>query len=380
MISSKLSRIQNKIKAVIYGDFGTRKSSFAIDFATMKNEKGEPMKVLYIDVETGSLGDAHLDRLEEQGVDLNNILLVETKSVVELHSLLNKVINKENFYEYNEEGEETDIIVLDADGNDFFPDAIVIDSLSAIAQDERVLAYEISKIRQKVRNSNSDKNSSEKYLSEATAGVELSDWGRIKVIGEKLISEIIRKVNTHTCLIIRDKEEKKNIGNGKNITMVSTGRRVADSWEFALFDGNTVIHLRKEIDDDGNVTRVYGVVDSKDRMGVFKPGEEIDNPRISMWSPIIEKNIGRKEGNVSKRLTIEKEIEEKIFGADETKSHIDKDTIIFTIMNKIEKSLPDVRTKVAQKLKQHGISPKDLKDGSISDEKLKLAFELLEEY
>ncbi len=378
MLVNTLKKVKQKIKIVAYGSYGSRKSSFAVDCATMKNEDGSPMKVLYIDVETSSLGDSHLERLEEKGVDLNNIMLVETKSISEIHEILKKIINKESFYEIDENGSETDNVILDGDGKPFFPDFLVIDSLSAIAQDEKVMAYEVSKIRQKVRNSNSDKTSSEKMIAEATANVELGDYSRLKNIGEKLISEIIRKVNIHTCIIARDKEEKKTVG--KSMVAVSTGRQVIDVWDFVLYEANAVVHLKKEIDEDGNTVRVYGVLEDKDRMGVFKPGEEIENPLISMWQQVIDKNVSRQDGNIVKRQTVEAMVEKSISDVESHFTKPNKAEMITTIMDKIDKSLPDVRTKVAQKLKQHGISPKDLKDGSISDEKLKLAFELLEEY
>lgn len=379
MIGGKLSKKQTKIKVGIYGDYGTRKSTFGAGFAEMKNEDGSPMKLLYIDIETGSLLDAHTRRLEENGVNLDNIYLIETKNISEIHSILNKVINKDNFYELDENGEETDVILLDGDGKPFHPDAIVIDSLSAIAQDEKIMAYEIAQMRQSVRNSSSEKNSKEKYVAEATANVEIGDYNRLKTIGEKLVSEIIRKVNTHVCLIIRDKEEMKK-KPGKSMETVATGRRIPDSWAFALYDSYAVVHLRKEIDEDGNIKRVYGVLDAKDRMDIFEPGVEIENPSVKMWSKVIENNIGRQEGNIVKRQSVEKKIEEEISNIESNFKKPTRLEIITTIMSKIQKSEENTRAEIAQKLKQNGISPKDIKSGAVSDEDLKRAFDLLEEY
>ena len=50
-------QIQSKLGFLIYGDKGTWKSSLAAQLGDMKNEAGEPMKVLYIDTENGSIDD-----------------------------------------------------------------------------------------------------------------------------------------------------------------------------------------------------------------------------------------------------------------------------------------------------------------------------------
>ena len=50
-------QIQSKLGFLIYGNKGTWKSSLAAELGDMLNEKGEPMRVLYIDTENGSIDD-----------------------------------------------------------------------------------------------------------------------------------------------------------------------------------------------------------------------------------------------------------------------------------------------------------------------------------
>ena len=73
------SSVKKGLKFFIYGEQGTWKSSFALDFMKMKNEEGKPLRVLYIDCETGSV-DNYLEDLEAQGINLDNLLLVYTTS------------------------------------------------------------------------------------------------------------------------------------------------------------------------------------------------------------------------------------------------------------------------------------------------------------
>ena len=75
-------KIQSKLAFLIYGDKGTWKSSLALEFAKMKNEKGEPMKVLYIDTEEGSIDD-YLDGLATEGIEIDKIIVAKTKSLNE---------------------------------------------------------------------------------------------------------------------------------------------------------------------------------------------------------------------------------------------------------------------------------------------------------
>ena len=70
-----------------------------------------------------------------------------TQSLQELQLILNKIKNHDTFYEYDEDGEETDEIIYDADGNEWFPDAILIDGTSIFKLTSEQGLLELSKKR-----------------------------------------------------------------------------------------------------------------------------------------------------------------------------------------------------------------------------------------
>ena len=61
-----------------------------------------------------SVDDA-VDELEDRGIDTRNIHIFYTQSLQELTTILDKIKNHEIFYEFDEDGNETDDPILDAD-------------------------------------------------------------------------------------------------------------------------------------------------------------------------------------------------------------------------------------------------------------------------
>ena len=108
------SSIKTKLGFLVYGEQGTRKSSFCLEALKLVNEDGRPFRVLYIDAEQGSV-DTYLDSYEEAGYDLRNIYIVYTQSLSETREFIKRAKNNEDFYDFDEEtGEETDTVYLDA--------------------------------------------------------------------------------------------------------------------------------------------------------------------------------------------------------------------------------------------------------------------------
>ena len=101
------SNVEKGLKYFVYGKHGVRKSNCVADFAKM-NKEGKPLRVLYIDCETGSIDGFGLDRLEEEGVNLENIYLVYTSALSEIRYYCDKVINNEPLYHLDEDGIETE--------------------------------------------------------------------------------------------------------------------------------------------------------------------------------------------------------------------------------------------------------------------------------
>lgn len=95
----------------------------------LKRPDGKPFRVLYLDPESGSVDD-YLTKIEKNGVDLGNIYIVYTQSVGEVQEYIRKARANEDFYELDEDGYETDKVVLDADSQPFRADMIVVDGTS----------------------------------------------------------------------------------------------------------------------------------------------------------------------------------------------------------------------------------------------------------
>ena len=176
MIARKASATQKKLSMICYGEPFTGKSTFASQFAYMHNEDGSPMRVLYIDCESGSI-DNYLDKMESDGVDLNNMLICYTQSLGEVLDLVNKVTNNEDVYYPTEDGDEGDEIVLDADGRPFRADAIVIDGVSVLYTAAQQGLLEFSKKRARVRADNNGLVGDEKIVAIEGSSMEMKDWG-----------------------------------------------------------------------------------------------------------------------------------------------------------------------------------------------------------
>ncbi len=89
--------------------------------------------------------------LEDNGVDMRNIHVFYTQSLKEVTTLLDKIKNRETFYEYDDYGNESDEEILDADGKPWFPDAILIDGTSVLKLTSEQGLLELSKKRNTVK-------------------------------------------------------------------------------------------------------------------------------------------------------------------------------------------------------------------------------------
>ncbi len=283
--------VKKSLKYFIYGQQGSRKSSRCLDFARMKTEEGKPFRVLYLDCETGSV-DFFLEDLEAEGIDTRNIYIVYTSSYDELEQYSNKAIANEDLYILDDDGNETDDIVLDSEGNPFRADAIVIDGITVVADNVQQAALNLSEKRASVRAKVNGLIGDEKTVAVETAGLEFKDHTKIKTKGKALIRNLITGTDKCVAITGRDKVEKIMQKDSKNqMQLVATGERVPESWDFIRYEVYTVIHTYVDLETG----ETYATIENKDRTGVHMPNERLEEGWTLLdWQKVITNNKGKK--------------------------------------------------------------------------------------
>lgn len=286
---------QSKINALIFGEEGTGKSSLALQFAYMKRSDGKPFRVLYIDNENGSIDD-FIDGLEEQGVDTRNIYIVYTQSLKEVREYINAVKNRTDLMELDENGDPTDNVVLDADGEPFRADAVVVDGTSILKLTSQQGLLELSKKRNAVKAKNDGLVGDEKFVKIEGAGLELKDYNQLNFKGQDLVLDLM-SCGVHFIITARETDEKQTVKDSKGaITSVSTGKKIPDGFKGMAYNVKTVIRLYK----DENGTFCAHV--TKDRTGVHNE-EVVEDLSLLDWQPIIDKNKDKQSFAVKNDLT-----------------------------------------------------------------------------
>lgn len=298
------NKIKTRLGFLLYGDYGTWKSSFCLESLKLKNEDGRPFRVLFIDPENGGI-DTYLDKYEEVGIDLRNIYIVYTQSLTEVEEFIKKAKDGEDFYEFDEDGNETDEVYLDADGNPFRPDMIVVDGATLLYVAKQQSIVEFSKKRATVRANKNEITGMAKEVAIEGASLEVKDYNTLKFDGQNLILNLLAS-GKHFAVTAREKDEKESYKdkNGE-IKMMATGRKIPDGFKDVAYNCKTVIRMFK--DDDGIIK---GLVDQKDRTLVHQQNEIIIEPSILDWQEAIDKNKGKKDFTVANNMgsAIEKEL------------------------------------------------------------------------
>jgi hypothetical protein len=327
---------QTKLGFLIYGEQGTWKSSMCLEFAKYKREDGKPFKVLYIDIESGSIDD-YIDGLAEQGVNPDNLYIVYTQSLGEVREYIKRATLNEDFYELDENGDETDIVVTDADGKPFRADAIVVDGTSVLYIATQQGLVEFSQKRALVRAKKKELTGMEKVVATTEVGLELNDWNKLVFKGQDFILDL-NASGKHWAITARETDEKERVEvvdqNGqKSFTSVATGRKIPEGFKNMGYNAKTVLHM--SMDESGSV---QAIVQNKDRSMVHSQNELIENPSLMDWAVVIERNKNRKEfvlaNGLGESVKKEQQIYEKEimsldtdappFDVDEKKSEGDK--------------------------------------------------------
>ena len=280
------STIKPKLNMLFYGEPGVGKSTMALQLAHFKREDGTPFRLLVLDAESGGCEEC-LAELEDNGIDLRNIYIVYSQSQKEIKEYIAKVRDHEQFYELDEDGNETDEVVKDAYGEDFYPDALVLDGTSVLKLVSSQSLLDLSRKRNKIKAEKSGATAEEKFVAVSNANLELKDYSQLNYSGQDLVLSLMA-CGVHVIITAREKDETISVkGDDGKITSVATGKKVYDSFKGMDYNTKTLVRLYR--DDLGQVCAEV----VKDRTRVYSAGEIIENPSLLAWESVIKKGKGK---------------------------------------------------------------------------------------
>lgn len=282
MTGRKASKTQSKLAILEYGAPFTGKTTLALQLAYFKNPDGTPFKVMFIDGEGGGADD-YLSDLEANGVDLNNIYMVYTQSLSEVQECIRKAKNGEEFYELDENGNETDEVVLDGDGKPFKPDALVIDGATVLNLSTKQSLVEFSKKRSSVRAKNKGLVGEERLVAIDGAFLELKDYNVLAFKGQNLVLDLMGS-GLHFVITARETDEKVSVKqNDGSVTSAVTGEKIPEGFKGLEYNVKTVIRTFR--DEDGQVCAYV----KKDRTHVHEDNTVITDPTLLDWQVVVDK-------------------------------------------------------------------------------------------
>ena len=302
----KASSTQSKLAMLLYGSPFSGKTTLALQLAYFKNPDGSPFKILYIDSEGGGADD-YIPDLEANGIDLDNIYIVYTQSLGEVQELIRKAKTGENFRELDEQGNETDEIVLDGQGKPFNPDAIIIDGTSILNLSAKQSLVEFSKKRSNVRAKSKGLVGEERLVAVGSAFLELRDYNILAFKGQNLILDLMG-CGKHFVITARETDEKVSVKqNDGSVTSVATGNKIAEGFKGLDYNVKTVIRMFR--DEDGQVCAHI----QKDRTHIHDDNVIIDDPSLIDWQEVIDKTAKNKAFVVKNSLVQSVEKEQDIY-------------------------------------------------------------------
>ncbi|MFG6379043.1 MAG: ATP-binding protein [Lachnospiraceae bacterium] len=372
----KASITQSKLGMILYGEQFTGKSTMAMQLAYFKRPDGKPFRVLYLDPETGSIDD-YLGELEADGVNLENIYIVYTQSLGEVREYIAKVKNKEDFYVLDEDsGEETDEIVLDADGEPFRADAIVVDGTTILNLTTKQGFVEFSKKRNKVKADRDGLVGEARLVKIEGSGIELKDYQVINFKGQDLILDLMAS-GAHYVVTARETDEKENVKQPDgSVTSVATGRKIPDGFKGMAYNVKTEIRMFRN--EDGVICAHI----KKDRTHTHEDNTVIEDPTLVDWQSVIDKTADKKsfvvKNDLTKAVCVEQDIySREILGkvgrpakeesAEENNSGNDVEAMKKEIMAKKNALSPVDKKQMGDKLKAAGLPTafKNITDTSV---------------
>jgi len=368
------SAVQTKNGFLIFGEQGCWKSSLALEYMKFTNEEGKPFRLLFIDPEQGSI-DSYLEKYEENGYNLKNLYIVYTQSISEVKTFIRKARDNEDYYEFDQDGNETDIVYLDADGLPFRPDAIVVDGVTLLYVAKQQSMVNFSKKRATVRAKKNELTGWEKDVAIDGAGIEIKDYQTLKFEGQDLILDLLScgKHFAVTCREVDEKEQYKD--KDGSIKMMATGRKIPEGFKDIRYNVKTVLHTFK--DSDGIMK---AIVENKDRTLVHKQDEILVEPTLTDWQVVVEKNKNKKAYTIANNLNKAVDLETKAIEKDNARfdeEFNNSNAELKSSSNEELKTIEDYVKKIEQVIKKLDSTKKAEKQKKIADANLPKAYQKL---
>lgn len=332
-------KIQTKLVMLLYGATFTGKTTLGLQLADFKRQDGKPFRVAVVDAEGGGVDNA-IEELQDRGVDTRNIHIYYTQSVKELSSILEKIKNHSTFYAYDEDGNETDEPLLDADGNEFYPDAILIDGTTIFRLTSEMGLLELSKKRNTIKADKDGLVGSERYVKIQGSDLEFKDYKKLAQTGQNLILELMA-IGIHVVLTAREKDltEQKIDKNGQ-VVSIPIGKTF-DSFKGIDFNVKTVVRTYQDEETGQICAKVI-----KDRTKVHKAGEIIEDPTLLDWAVAVERNADKKEFVLKNDLHKAVEIEQKMY--EEEANELVSELSSSSTSNSNETEVKNLRAKIIE--------------------------------
>ena len=202
---------------------------------------------------------------------------------------------------------ETDNVVLDADGEPFRADAIVVDGTTILNLTAKQGLVEFSKKRNKVKADKDGLVGDARLVKIEGAGMELKDYQTINFKGQDLILDLMAS-GVHYIVTAREADEKKTIRQSDGTTTsVVTGRKIPDGFKGMSY--NTKTEIRMFRNEDGTVCAHI----KKDRTHTHADNSIVEDPTLLDWQSVIDKTADKKSFVVKNDLTKAVDVEQDIY-------------------------------------------------------------------
>lgn len=298
--------IKPKLNMLFYGAPGTGKSTQAFEIAKFKREDGTPFRVWAFDIESGG-ADEVLEELEIQGIDTRNVFVAYTQSLSEVELYVNKIAKGEELCYLDEDGEETNEPILDAYGEPFVPDAVIVDGTSVLKLTNTQSLLQLSQKRNRIKAKNNGGTAEEIYVATQNAGLEFKDYAAMNYAGQRLVLSLMA-LPVHVIMTAREKEETVSSKNADGqFVSTPTGKILPDSFKNVDYNVKSLIRMFRNDEDQV----CYSV--EKDRTKTFEVGQVVVNPSLLAFEETLNKGAGRKEYSIRNDLDDAIQKDRKIF-------------------------------------------------------------------